>query len=556
MPRSLLIALLLLVATPLVLLGWLSASAHQQQQRRARDQLTQFFQGRLSEIDRSLSEVFDGYGRSLRSAMEQEPLTIDSVRQLELEHPIVRSTIYVDRSGILLHPPKPQPEQSEKVALFAALPAIISSRPDLGPAPVENVGQTAKGIAVQRVAGPIANTLIGDGTWQVWYMDEGAQLILWLQTSNGAAVGILLERARVIADLIAKLPDTQAAVPTVNKTTLDAEMPSGFTALTDEARQIIYRWGDGVPASAAPLATRNLSPPLASWHLEYHNRDPLADAPPTALLIAPIAGIAILLISLGAYVLTSVQRQMRSAKQRVSFASQVSHELRTPLTNIRLYAELAERDLQQLPDNPTKDSVGRRLEVIDTESRRLGRLVSGVLEMIRDPRKQRPPRISQEVADEIIDNALTQFSPSFDRAGIQVNRHADAPQLIGIDADLLELILVNLLSNVEKYATDGGSVTVRSQFQDGDLIIDVFDQGPGIPWHHRQRVFRPFTRLDDSISAPSGTGIGLTIARQLAKRHGGDLELVQDPQHRGACFRLRIRAQSGDRGIQSEQAES
>ncbi len=232
---------------------------------------------------------------------------------------------------------------------------------------------------------------------------------------------------------------------------------------------------------------------------------------------------------------------MRSARQRVSFASQVSHELRTPLTNIRLYAELAEGDLQTFPDGETKESVGRRLKVIDTETRRLSRLVSGVLEMIRDPRKQREPRISNLVPDDVINQTITQFMPSFEKAELQVHRQAEASQTIGIDSDILELILVNLLSNVEKYAACGGSVTVSSKIKDDQLTIEVFDQGPGIPWHARKRIFRPFMRLDDSIQAPSGTGIGLTLARQLARRHGGDLELVQDETHQGACFRLQIK---------------
>ena len=255
-------------------------------------------------------------------------------------------------------------------------------------------------------------------------------------------------------------------------------------------------------------------------------------------MIASLAGIGVVLLSLGAYVLTGIQRQMRAARNRVSFASQVSHELRTPLTNIRLYAELAESDLAKLPESESRQSIENRLAVIDTESRRLGRLVSGVLEMIRDHRKPRGPRIAAAIPDQIIDQILTQFAPSFENAQLEVDRRLDAGQRVGIDSDLLEMILVNLLSNVEKYAGCGEKVQVVSKMDGNDLVVRVADHGPGIAWRHRRSIFRPFSRLDDSISAPSGTGIGLTIARRLAHRHGGELELVSSQQ--GACFELRV----------------
>ena len=176
--------------------------------------------------------------------------------------------------------------------------------------------------------------------------------------------------------------------------------------------------------------------------------------------------------------------------------------------------------------------------MIDTESRRLGRLVSGVLEMIRDHRKPQGPRIAPTVPDEVIDKALMQFTPSFQNLGLNVERESGAGHVVGLDADLLEMILVNLLSNVEKYASDAKKFELTSRMDGNDLVVRVADQGPGISWRHRRTVFRPFSRLDDSINAPSGTGIGLTIARRLARRHGGDLALVHSDQ--GACFELRL----------------
>ena len=89
-----------------------------------------------------------------------------------------------------------------------------------------------------------------------------------------------------------------------------------------------------------------------------------------------------------------------------------------------------------------------------------------------------------------------------------------------------------------KYASQGEQMDVASRIDNSRLIVRVTDQGPGIPWSKRKTVFRPFARLDESIHAPSGTGIGLTIARRLARRHGGELKMISIPK--GASFELKI----------------
>ena len=255
-------------------------------------------------------------------------------------------------------------------------------------------------------------------------------------------------------------------------------------------------------------------------------------------IVLSLLGIGIVLLALGGYVLTSVQRQMRTARDRVSFAGQVSHELRTPLTNIRLYAELAESDVDGLSETELAESIKRRLGVIDSESRRLGRLVSGVLEMIRDDSKHRPPHLVPANPDALIEQTLEQFAPCLRNAKIAVHKNLSASATVMMDADIFEMVLVNLLSNVEKYAAAGEYLQVDSQITNGKLLVQVTDRGQGIAGRYKRSIFRPFFRLDDSVNAPSGTGIGLTIALRAARRHGGSLTLL--PTEEGACFELQI----------------
>src|SRR6185503_4134452 len=103
-----------------------------------------------------------------------------------------------------------------------------------------------------------------------------------------------------------------------------------------------------------------------------------------------------------------------------------------------------------------------------------------------------------------------------------------------------EQILGNLFSNVEKYAAQGGLMEVTSRQNGSTTLIVVADRGPGIPRGQEEKIFDPFHRLSNKLSdGVTGTGIGLSIARELARKHGGDLKAVASDV--GACFLLELR---------------
>jgi signal transduction histidine kinase len=355
----------------------------------------------------------------------------------------------------------------------------------------------------------------------------------------------MLERARWLAEVTAVLPNTSQGIVRVKSdnrlatanSVAEIVKPADATVLSDEAGRVVYRWGGGIDITKEPAAEMMLSEPLSSWRLRYYSAMPLVSPIRFTGMYAAIAGLAILLIALGVYVLTRLQRQIRLAKNRVTFAGLVSHELRTPLTNIILYTELAKEDLIR-SGQPASGQISTRLAVIDIESRRLSRLVSGVMEIIREDTRARPPRMESHHADTVIDAVVSHFVPSFDAASIRIDRKRGADAWLKFDADCLEMILVNLLSNVEKYASSGGHVEIGSSIESDRLVVQIGDHGPGIATRYRGAIFKPFRRIDDSVSAPSGTGIGLTIARRVARRHGGDVRLVASP--RGACFEVTL----------------
>ncbi|QEG39502.1 sensor histidine kinase [Roseimaritima ulvae] len=557
MPRSFAIALIVLVVAPLVLLGWLMSLTMRNQRIETRQRLTVILESRLQEMDQRISARLQQTQRQILQTLAEssERSGVDLVGHVEQQQPAVRRGLWLSRQNVLVYPSQPLSDQSESVALYAGLKRLVLDR--RSPNSEENASAVsppsdsppaalAQAVVPQKSSAPAKTSAVGqargggksastaDAYWQVWYFDQGLQLILWLPQSDGSTIGFLLERGRWLADLISVLPDTQD--PLSSEDDRDA---AGYTVLVDSSERVVYRWGLGTDERTPLAAEIPVSDPLSAWRLRYYSDlTTLATGPFQWGWIASLLGVGVLLLTLGGYIATGVSRQMRAARQRVSFAGQVSHELRTPLTNIRLYAELAEADISQLPASVQRDALQNRLQVIEGESQRLTRLVSGVLEWVSEPGRRRPLRLQPVCPDEVIDQAIEQFRPSFAAAELSIQHSAAANRTVPLDVDIIELILVNLLSNVEKYASQGESVEVRSEFRDGSLRIVVHDQGPGIPSRQHQHVFKPFARLDDSVSAPSGTGIGLSIARTAARRHGGELRLL--PQREGACFELTI----------------
>lgn len=561
MPRGLLLALLLLVAAPLVLLGWLSANAVQSSRRQARDNVSALLATQLFDADERMKCQFEDYAEELNeilSASRDDPIA--TLRELRRRNPIVRQGIAVDREGRIFYPGLGDLVGIDEIEVGAALPAMIDARPlgrgestatkgGKGAPPQSSPKQQSTRFEANSPAQQVAPPPIqwSDGwAWQPWFMGDGAQVILWRGRSDGSSIGILLERSRWMADVIAVLPDDTQPKQTDTPT----EFPT--IALFDETNRLIYRWGDDELNEANFLVQKALSSPLSSWELRLYSDVALVPGGGQLPIVVSLGGVGVVLLSIGAYVLTAVQRQIQTAKSRVSFAGQVSHELRTPLTNIRLYTELAESDLEKIESCETKSKLAKRLTVIDHESRRLQRLVSGVLEMIRPSGRPVGVRLQRTDVRELLEKIAAQFEPSFAAARLTLNLSCEVTPPQSLDPDVIEMVLVNLLSNVEKYVPAGGECWVTCQPVEDNraLRFRVEDDGPGIKAIHADRVFRPFIRLDDSISAPSGTGIGLTIARRAAERHGAQLRLMKNSNHGGAGFELVVPVDTGleDRG--------
>jgi signal transduction histidine kinase len=333
-----------------------------------------------------------------------------------------------------------------------------------------------------------------------------------------------------MADLIGDLPETAVS------NFVDGPASSGRVELVDSNDQTIYQWGPFErPTDLKPIVEVPVSAPLSSWRLKYYLADDnLVTEPGRSAyfnLFAALTVIGIGLVGLAIYFARQYSREMRESRQRVNFVNQVSHELNTPLTNIRMYADLMEYDVQELESGDT-EKLQSRLNVIVSESQRLSRLIGNVLTFARQQRSKSTLHMRPDQVDRVVSSVIERLRPELDERGIKVTFDGKAGATVKLDDDAVEQILLNLFSNVAKYAASGKTLRVDTRRQGQRTTIEVADDGPGIPTHEREKIFQPFYRLSDKIEGVAGTGIGLTIARELARVHCGDLKLLKST---GGC---------------------
>jgi signal transduction histidine kinase len=246
--------------------------------------------------------------------------------------------------------------------------------------------------------------------------------------------------------------------------------------------------------------------------------------------------LAALFIGCGVVLMLQQKRALKLAAERVSFVNRVSHEFGAPLTNLSLNLDLATDFLTSRPEEAR-----RRLGLVAEEIERLSRLVANVLTFSRRERDTLELKPVSCMPEEVIQRVIESFRPSLERRGIGIEAEFSASEAVRIDPDALSQITGNLLSNVEKYAAAERWLGLDCRVVAGFLILEVRDRGAGISAAARQRVFIPFERvLQATNEGASGTGLGLSIARDLARRMGGDLELLDSEV--GACFQLRVPA--------------
>ncbi|MGV0052777.1 sensor histidine kinase [Mycobacterium colombiense] len=214
------------------------------------------------------------------------------------------------------------------------------------------------------------------------------------------------------------------------------------------------------------------------------------------------------------------------------FLVDAAHELRTPIAGIQVAAEQVAHSASEHHD----DGQYRRASLLLSDARRAGRLVSDMLDL---------SRIDAGLALELHDvDVAAVLDGEVDRAAmlapqVSVTRTGLTTLHLDVDATRLSQIVSNLLDNARRFTPAGGAITVDLRAPEGVAEITVTDTGPGIPDDQRDNIFERLVRLDPGRARDhGGAGLGLAIARALARAHGG--ELVCLPHRGGARFRLTL----------------
>lgn len=524
MNRRLLIVLLLLVGLPLALLIGMGRRVARGEQERLERRIEALIADRLQSVDARLQTFIADSARHLLGLTSDLPSDPDAIRDLTRRDARISSFFRLAPDGDLLYPVASATRPlAGAEADFLRRTALLWRNRELW--------HITGGAPEARPESPAfaSSAPPPDHGWHPWHFEHGLHLLFWRRLASGEIVGAELDRARLMGDLLAILPDTEAAA--------DVER----TVLLNADGQALYQWGAYEPADdELPRVSLQVSPPLGSWRLAWYGRP--EPRPQSAVLAGftawgGIAALAISLALLALYFYRESSREMRDAAQRVNFVGQVSHELKTPLTNIRLYAELLEQQLGDADDEARKD-----LHVIVSESRRLSRLIGNILTFSRKNREALRLRPAPADLDAALRDTVETFRPLLESRGMKIDLHLAAGEAV-FDRDVLEQIVGNLLSNVEKYGAASphgtGRLTVTSRRHNGGSLVLVADQGPGVPRAEREKIFQPFYRVSDRLTdGVAGTGLGLSLSRDLARLHGGDLRLVDAPG--GATFELTL----------------
>ncbi|MCB0293313.1 MAG: histidine kinase, partial [Calditrichaeota bacterium] len=209
------------------------------------------------------------------------------------------------------------------------------------------------------------------------------------------------------------------------------------------------------------------------------------------------------------------------------FVSTVTHELRTPLTSVRAFSEI-------LYDNPDMD-LGQRqhfLGIIIKESERLTRLINQLLDLQKIESDTMEWKISPVDVGEVIQDAINATSQLMLEKDIHLKLELpEGTQIVNGDRDQLIQVMLNLISNAIKFATDqNGVIIVRLLKNDGFVQIDVEDNGIGIDPEHQEVIFEKFRQVENPVSGrPGGSGLGLAITRRIVEYHQGRIWVESAP---------------------------
>lgn len=364
------------------------------------------------------------------------------------------------------------------------------------------------------------------------FIGEKLTFLFWSRQGDGRIIGCQIASAAFRLRIAGILPSTYSPVRIL-------------TVLDESGTPLATPPGAAPRDWRRPFVSQEIGESLPRWEAASYLTDPgsiSAQARSASAVIWIL--VLILFVSVaggGTMVLTSLYGEMRLAQKKASFVAGVSHELKTPLTSISLFIDLLRRSRRT---DPRKRD--RYLALMAAETERLGRLINNVLDFssLEKGRKRYSKRRVDlaRIASEVVEGQRVRLE------GLGFTVLCEAAERVFVDADpeAMKQVLINLVSNGEKYSPEQKEIQVVVVREEAVVAAHVRDRGIGVAESDRERIFLEFVRVDDSLSARvPGTGLGLTIARRIARDHGGNLTCA-GRDGGGSDFVLELPAASGD----------
>ena len=254
------------------------------------------------------------------------------------------------------------------------------------------------------------------------------------------------------------------------------------------------------------------------------------------LLIASILGFGLILTT------RAVGHELELARMKSDFVSTVSHEFKSPLTSIRQLAEMLQAG--RVPSEARRDEY---YAVLVEQSSRLSTLVANILDLARMEEGKKEFRFEEVEVGSLLDEVLSGARHRVAHSGFDVESVVDEnlPK-VRADREAISQALSNLLDNAVKYSGEARTVNVRAFVRDGWLSMAVEDFGVGIPAEEMDRVFDRFYRGGDALTrSVKGSGLGLTLVKQVVEAHGGEVQAKSAPG-RGSTFTIRLPIRAED----------
>jgi len=273
---------------------------------------------------------------------------------------------------------------------------------------------------------------------------------------------------------------------------------------------------------------------------QYAPVERLLDVRVTPVQIAGQTGPQPLLV-----ILRDLTEQEQLSRMRADFVANASHELRTPLASLRGFVETLQGAARNDPAAQT-----RFLAIMQTQAERMSRLIDDLLSLSRiEMREHVVPTAAVDLAS-VAQDTVSALRPMADEAGITIQmKDITEPMRVIGDRDELGQVAHNLIQNAIKYGRTGGSVGISLAREGSSIVLQVRDDGIGIPAEHVPRLTERFYRVSAKESKErGGTGLGLAIVKHIVNRHRGELGIASTPGE-GSTFSVALPAAAGERQV-------